>query len=93
MYSCWYLSICDSLESEYNILTCVAMTQVKNQRSVMITECSPSGCTPLGAALCPPCPGLGHDIGVVTPHEVTLSNLGLLLLQHRVQVLVSCSKN
>ena len=48
--------------------------------------CPPSGCTPLRAALrgwgAPL--GLGDDIGVVTPHEMALGNLRLLLLQHCV---------
>ena len=34
---------------------------------------------------------LRDDVSVVTAHEVALSNLGLLLLQHCVQVLVPCT--
>ena len=52
----------------------------------------PSGGAALGSALHRGCagPGLGDDVGVVTAHEVALSNLSLLLLQHCVQVLVAC---
>ncbi len=53
----------------------------------------PFGCTALGSALNRGGPGAGlrEDIGVVTAHEVALSNLSLLLLQHCVQVLITCS--
>jgi len=36
---------------------------------------------------------LRNDVGVVTAHEIALSDLGLLLLQHCVQVLVPCTSH
>ena len=36
-------------------------------------------------------PGLRDDVGVITAHQVALSNLSLLLLQHCVQVLITCT--
>jgi len=53
----------------------------------------PLGCTTLWSPFRSTSISLRDDVGVVTAHEVALSNLGLLLLQHCVQVLVPCTSH
>lgn len=56
---------------------------------------SPLGCTTLWSPFhsSSASSSLRNDVGVVTAHEIALSDLGLLLLQHCVQVLVPCTSH
>jgi len=70
------------------------MTAVHRAARQLQEEDLPFGCTTLGSPFRSTSAGsLRDDIGVVTAHEVALSNLGLLLLQHCVQVLVPCTSH
>ena len=67
------------------------MTGIHRAARQLQEEHLPLGCTTLWSPFRSTSISLRDDVGVVTAHEVALSNLGLLLLQHCIQVLVPCT--